>query len=331
MKVRTTSVKENMTRRSSTEMAIQAPSQDDYEMMQKLFPNGSDLSTYPTPDELEQEFLSYPQANKSTCRDSWLFIMKKGVASYAAVYNHAVVPLRELLNLSTLGDRLDYLVDNPIEYKKDKNQLMKDCRDDARACLAGDTTKKEALRKYVALSFSNLSEWFYLSSNTAYHYLREFLLEKFRYLRRMINADAFVPKGRANVHMKELPQRPTTSRSRGENETELYHINAGYRIIDDIDPNTGEFLGRAVQIVVWFFHDAKTQRSIFTDYFDIEGDDVSTALKNMRESDLYRGWVRKFTPKQYERACSIFKVNADMPDEELDKLTAISQEPGEYA
>lgn len=322
---------EGVTRSASLEMSMQAPTQEDYDMMQTLFPNASDLSTYPSPAELRQRFSSYSLQQQSACSDSFGFINGKGVASYTAVYNHAIVPLRELLSFSSLGDRLDYLVSNPIRYKKDKNKKMDECRDDARACLAGDTSKKAALKTYIALSFSNLSEWFYLSSNTAYHYLRDFLIEKFRYLRREINTDAFIPKTKTYVHMKELPQRSTTSRSRGENETELYNINAGYRIIDDIDQETGEIIGRAVQLVVWFYHDAKTQRSIFTDYFDVEDNNIGDALNKMRQSDLYRGWVRKFTPKQYENACAIFRVNADMEEDELKGLTEISQDPTENA
>ena len=132
--------------------------------------------------------------------------------------------------------------------------------------------------------------------------------------------------------MKELPQRPTTSRSRGENETELYTVNAGYRVVDDVDDQTGAVLGKAIQLVVWFFHDAKTQKSVFTDYFDIdENEGVMDALDRMRTSDLYRGWVRQFTPKQYENVCSIFKVRTEVADKELEDLTPISQDPTENA
>ena len=290
-------------RRASVEMAMPVPSQADYDLMKQLFPTPNDLLTYPEPEELARQFTRLPDYVMQSCYQTGNFILKKGVASYRAVYEHAVIPLRELLAMQTLGDRLSYLVDFPIFYKKDKNEEIMNCLPGARACLGGDTKQKQALKRYVALCFSNLSEWFYLSSNPAYHYLRDYLLEQFRYLRREINADAFVPKGHSHVHMRELPQRATTSRSRGENETELYTINAGYRIVDDFDPDTGEFLGKAVQLILWFYHDAKTQRAIFTDYFDIEENDVLGALEEMRKSDLYRGWVRKFTPKQYENAC----------------------------
>ena len=174
----------------------------------------------------------------------------------------------------------------------------------------------------VSRSITNLSQRLYLSSKTAWGYLRPYLLEKYRYLKKTMQ-DALRDTDRRHAVTNVLPQRPTTSRTLGEAETALGSVNAGYKVDVQPDPFTSANV-EVLQLVTWVFTDALTKKLVFVDYFDIVNGDIDAAIAEMKKSDLYRAWARELSPKEYAEMAEPYQITENT-EELLQGLTPIQK------
>ncbi|MCM1322804.1 MAG: hypothetical protein NC218_01325 [Acetobacter sp.] len=310
-------------RQPAEEMAIQAPTQFDLDVIKYCIPH-PDTFPFPTADQVLDRY--YEMANKTSdfynkiSAPAHQYITgekAKGkgdaIASYPRLYREAIVHIEALWPIKDDAQAVvDYLFQHPISYnkKKDPNEFAN----------AADFSKQRDVAVYVSYCFTNLMEWLYLSSIPVHQYVREHLLEKARYLRKKYSESSF-----ARGYVKVLPQRVRTSRSLGENETALHRVNAGYRLITSQNPWTKE-PERYLQLVTWFFTDAQTKKCVYTDSIDIEGGNLGAALREMRRSELYRSWAAEMSPKQYATACAMWQIPPEAADEALEGLTPINED-----
>lgn len=314
-----------VTKRPAEEMAIAAPDEADLAMMKEIFPHPENFPML-TPEELKDNYNKYASEHPEEWRktsektDQYITGQKaKGrgiaIASYPRLYENAIKPLQDMWEIRDNAQAVvDYLWEHPILYKKDKNPI------DVRNNTPEGETPNIAL--YVAHCFTNLMEWMYLSSIPVHQYIREQLLEKARYLRKKYSQSTF-----ARGYVTVLPQRPTTSRSLGENETALHQVNAGYRVVTSENPFT-QVKEAMLELLTWFYTDSQTKKRVFKDYFDVENGNMMKALRTMRRSDIYRAWAQRLSPKNYAASCSAYEITENL-DEELKGLTPIMQDPEE--
>lgn len=308
------------TKRAAREMAIKAPEARDLDFIKKVIPNPSEFP-YPTPEEVASKTRELKRNSDYDEQPSnGLFQLLTGqkyrgygiaLASYPRIYDKAIRPLEELWSRKDEPRAMvDYLLANPIQYKASKDPLDPELRNPE----TGELDEKE----FASRCITNLMEWLYLSSCPAYQYLREQLLEKARFLRKKI-AEAFTGITRV------FPQRPTTSRSMGENETQLWKVNAGYKVETVEDPFEDR-MTTILKLVTWFFTDSKTHKKVFVDFFDIINGDLDEALRKMRRSKLYYSWAAKMSPKEYAAACGPFQLSEAEIGENLEGLTMLTGE-----
>lgn len=299
------------TKISAQEMSMMAPSAEDLAVIKKVIPNASQFP-YPTPEAVKSAFnsLDYNERGSSGL-DTFLTGRKfrgSGIAlaSYPVLYKNAITHLENLWQLQDSPQEMfDYLLAHPISYKKGVEPEG-----------AVDSNGQIIPKLFVSRCISNLMDWLYLSSLPAYQYLREQLLEKARYIRTKL------AQGIGNV-TRVFPHRSTTSRSLGENETNLHRINAGYKIVQLEDP----FDLRKVpvlQLVTWFFTNSQTDRKVFVDFFDIVNGDIDGAMRQMRRSKLYREWASKMSPKEYAAKCGAFQLQPEEIEENIEGLTLLT-------
>ena len=298
---------------SAQEMAIQTPKSDELAAIKAIIPNANQFPL-PTPSEVLDRYYKYSDDSGFVASDSFYSFVsgykKKGkgvaIASYPMLYNKAIVPLQTLWEIKEDNQAIiDYLMENPIKYRKD--------RDPEVDCYFSNGLLNEAL--YLAFCVSNLMDWLYLSSEPAYQYLRENLLEKARFFRKKFSE-------KTAYGIRVLPQRTRTSRNMGENETNLYRINAGYRFTSTVDPFTGDanVIG---ELVTWFFTNSRTEKLLFKDYVDVEDASTDDAIRKIAKSELYVKWAEQMSPAEYARACNAFRVPSDKLEEEIKGLTIL--------
>lgn len=296
---------------TANEMAIAVPDSDSLEAMKQAIPNPSQFP-YPTPDIVRSAFDDWEYLNSAklpaTTKQFMTGKKEKGqgmsISSYPTLYINAIVPLQKLWELRDNTDAMiQYLLDNPIQYKSNRNP------EDAKYS-DGSINKQE----WISRCLSNLLEWLYLPSNPVYQYLREHLLEKARKIRLIYKDLAFDNK----YYVQVLPQRPTTSRSLGADETPLAVVNAGYRPVSTYDPYTNQ-KEDILELVTWFYTNAHTEKKLYVDYIDIEDGNVDKAIRQMRRSPLYYYWARKASPAEYDKYCALYRLDDEGMN--LDDLT----------
>lgn len=294
---------------NATEMALQPPTEDDLAALKQIFPT-PDKFPYPTPRQAKDTFL-YKDLWLHTSSSLYDFIISKKKDCYQFLYETGIHKLEEAYMLLQEPDGVqkvwDYLVANP--------QTL------ANSSIPEDFSNFTE-EQIVSRSITNLSQRLYLSSNTAWGYLRPYLLEKYRYLKKTMQ-EALRDTDRRHAVTNVLPQRPTTSRTLGEAETALGSVNAGYKIDVQPDPFTSANV-QVLQLVTWVFTDALTKKLVFVDYFDIVNGDIDAAIAEMKKSDLYRAWARELSPKQYAETAEPYQVTENT-EELLQGLTPISK------
>ena len=298
---------------TAKEMAIATPDAYSLEAIKEAIPNPGEFPL-PTPDEVLSDFTDwYDRRGLDIPKSTFQFLTghkEKGkgesISSYPTLYRNAIVPLQVLwAKKDQPQEMIKYLIDNPIRYKKDK---------DPEAARNEDGSINE--QEWVARCLTNLMEWLYLPSNPVYQYLREHLLEKARKIRTIYKELDWNNK----YYVQVLPQRPTTSRSLGADETPLNTVNAGYRIIETDNPylKTKE---KVLELITWFYTNAHTEVKVYSDYVDIENDDIPKAIRKMRRSPLYYQWARNSSPAEYDKYCANYRLDGAVESEITDGLT----------
>lgn len=292
---------------NATEMALQPPTEGDLEALKKLFPT-PDKFPYPTPEEVRMKYHNEAQTFNAS-QSLHTFIMSDNKDCYKFLYKTGIHKLEEAYMLLQEADGVqkvwDYLVANPQTLAN--SSVPEDF----------STFTEEQI---VSRSITNLSQRLYLSSKTAWGYLRPYLLEKYRYLKKTMQ-DALKDTDKRYAVTNVLPQRPTTSRTLGEAETALGSVNAGYKVDVQPDPFTSANV-EVLQLVTWVFTDALTKKLVFVDYFDIVNGDVDAAIAEMRKSDLYKAWARELSPKEYAEMAEPYQITENT-EELLQGLTSI--------
>lgn len=294
---------------NATEMALKPPSEQDLDALKQLFPT-PDKFPYPTPGQIERVFHSSGLWSR-TSGNLGQFIMSDRKDCYKFLYETGIHKLEKAYMLLQEPDGVqkvwDYLVANPQTLGN--SSVPQDF----------STFTEEQI---VSRSITNIGERLYLSSNPAWGYLRPYLLEKYRYLKKTMQ-NALRDTDRRHAITNVLPQRPTTSRTLGDAETPLGSVNAGYKIDVQPDPFTSANV-EVLQLVTWVFTDALTKKLVFVDYFDIVNGDIDAAIAEMKKSDLYRAWARNLSPREYAQTAEPYQITENT-EELLQGLTPIQK------